>query len=122
MGLFLQTLRTVIGGTVLDFLYTPVWWYTRGLWRQLRGAAGSLAARQEALAVDVWMNNLFVPMYGQYDFTGRLISFFMRLAQIIGRMIALIVWAALLLVWLMAWLLIPVGVVYLIYMQGVNLL
>lgn len=117
MGAFLPTFKAVALGTIADFFYTPVWWYTRGLWRQLRGVAGSLGARQEALAVEVWLKNILVPMYGQYDFTGRLISFFMRLAQIGGRAVVLVVWAALLLVWLLVWLLIPVGVVYFIWIQ-----
>lgn len=117
MGLFFQTLKAVLFATLADFLYTPVWWYSRGSWKQLRGAGGSFIRKQHDLAIDVWLKNLFVPMYGQYDFTGRLISFFMRLVQIIGRMIALIVWAVVLLVWLLVWLLIPVGVVYLIYIQ-----
>lgn len=117
MGMFFQTLRAVLGATVADFFYTPIWWYTRGLWKQMRGSMGSLNARADTLAVDVWMKNIFVPMYGQYDIVGRLISFFMRVAQIIGRMIALIVWGALLLVWLLVWILIPVGVVYLIWIQ-----
>lgn len=117
MGAFLQTLRAVLIGTLADFLYTPGWWYTRGLWKQLRGVVGSWAARQRDLAIDVWLKNLFVPMYGQYDLAGRLISFFMRLAQIVGRGIVLVIWAGLLLGWLMVWVLIPVGVGYLIYRQ-----
>lgn len=122
MGLFMQTLRTVIGATVADFFYTPIWWYTRGLGKQVRGVGGSLAVRHRDLAIDVWLKNILVPMYGQHDFTGRLISFFMRLAQIIGRIIALIVWAFLLVVWLMIWVLIPMGMGYLVYRQAVNFL
>ena len=117
MTLFFQTLRAVLGATVADFLYTPIWWYTSGLWKQFQGVGRSLAARYGALAIDVWLKNLFVPMYGQYDMGGRIISFFVRLVQIIGRGIVLVIWAALILVWLIAWLLIPVGVVYLIGVQ-----
>lgn len=117
MTRFFQTLRAVLGATVADFLYTPVWWYSRGLLRQFQGVWGSLLARHEALALDVWIKNIGTPMYGQYDFAGRVISFVMRLAQIVGRLFVLVVWAALLLAWLMVWVLIPVGVVYLIVMQ-----
>ncbi|MBI2552719.1 hypothetical protein HYW17_05470 [Candidatus Uhrbacteria bacterium] len=120
MGIFFQTLRTVIGSTVVDFLYTPIWWYSRGLWKQLKGVAGSFVARQDALAIDVWLKNLFVPMYGQYDIVGRLISFFMRLAQIVGRAIALIIWAAFLLLWIIGWLLIPAAAAYLLDAQIMN--
>lgn len=117
MGLFYQTIKAVMFATIADFLYTPVWWYSRGLWRQLRGAAGSFVGKQRDLAIDVWLKNLLVPMYGQYDMVGRLISFFMRLVQIIGRAIVLLIWAGLLVMWLIAWVLIPVGVVYLFWKQ-----
>jgi len=117
MGLFFATVKSVIFATVADFLYTPIWWYTRGLWRQFQGVAGSILTRQRDLAIDVWFKNLLVPMYGQYDLTGRLISFFMRLVQIIGRVIVLLIWVGLLLVWLMVWVLIPAGVMYLIWQQ-----
>jgi len=120
MALFFATLKLVVLGTVADFFYTPIWWYTRGLWKQLRGVVGGLQSRQDALAIDVWLKNLFVPMYGQYDLTGRIVSFFMRLVQIIGRGIALVVWSVLLVLWLLVWLVIPVGVGYLIYIQVIR--
>ena len=41
------------------------------------------------LAIRVWIRNIFVPMFGMYDWQSRLISFFMRVVQIIGRTIAL---------------------------------
>ena len=117
MGLFLATLKSVLFGTIADFLYTPIWWYTSGLWKQVRGVWGSFVLRQEALAVDVWLKNLFVPMYGQYDITGRVISFFVRLVQIVGRMVILLCWAVVLIAWIIVWIAIPVAVVYLIWLQ-----
>ena len=117
MGSFLQIFRIVVMGTLADFLYTPLWWYSRGLLRQFQGVWGSLQVRHEDLALDVWIKNIGTPMYGQYDFAGRVISFVMRLAQIIGRVFVLFVWAVLLLAWLMVWVLIPVGVAYLIVVQ-----
>jgi len=35
----------------------------------------------------VWLKNLFAPMFGQTDWQGRLISFFMRLAVLGGRLL-----------------------------------
>ncbi len=79
-------------------------------------------SRQDALAIDIWIKNLMKPMYGQYDFTGRLISFFMRGFQIMARTLVLILWAAVVLIWLAVWLLIPVTVVYIIFTQIRNYL
>ena len=121
MGLFLATVKSVLFGTIADFLYTPIWWYTSGLWKQVRGVWGSFVLRQEALAVDVWLKNLFVPMYGQYDFTGRLISFFVRFVQIIGRIIVMTIWGIILLAWLSFWILIPPALIYFIVFEGRNI-
>jgi len=41
------------------------------------------------LAIGVWTKNIFVPMFGMHDWQSRIISFFMRVVQIIGRSIAL---------------------------------
>lgn len=120
MGGFFSTLKNVIRDTVVDFLYFPVWWYSRGLLKQIKGAGGSVIARQDALAIDIWIKNIGKPMYGQYDLVGRLISFFMRLFQIFVRTCALIVWTALMVVWLVVWLIIPIAVVYFIFFQARN--
>lgn len=55
----------------------------------------------------IWLKNFFVPMYGQYDWTGRLISVFMRLVILIGRFIALIVEAIVYVLLLGLWLASP---------------
>ena len=41
------------------------------------------------LAIKVWIKNIFVPMFGMHDWQSRIISFFMRVVQIIGRAIVL---------------------------------
>ena len=81
---------------LMDILLFPVWWYSRGA----RAMAGYLyrAVVFEArrLAIGLWIQNIFVPMYGQWNWQGRLVSFFMRVVQILGRSIFLCVWALLL--------------------------
>lgn len=44
-----------------------------------------------ALGVLLWLRNLFVPMFGQHDWQGRLVSFLIRLVQLIARGIAFMV-------------------------------
>lgn len=112
MSLFLHSLRLVFLDVLGDFFYFPVWWYTVGLWQMFRKCWLSLLERQRDLAIDIWLKNLFVPMYGQHDFAGRVISFFMRLAQIVGRVFVLLIWFTLLMVFLGVWLFIPIGIVY----------
>ncbi|MEN9558024.1 MAG: hypothetical protein RL141_393 [Candidatus Parcubacteria bacterium] len=55
---------------------------------------GRLRYRARAYALGIWIRNFFVPMYGQYDWAGRLVSVFMRFVVLVGRGIALGVEAA----------------------------
>ena len=62
------------------------------------------------LGVKVWVVNIFTPMFGQRDIAGVLISFFMRIFQIIGRSLVLIFWSALMFFLLLVWLVLPIAV------------
>ena len=106
------TLRFVffeIGG---DLLYWPIWWYTRGISRAGLFALAEIKLQAQRLGVGVWAKNIFVPMFGQYDLEGRLISFFIRLIQIIVRGIATVVWAALVAAVFGLWVLLPLIALY----------
>ena len=106
------TLRFVffeIGG---DLLYWPIWWYTRGISRAGLFALAEIKLQAQRLGVSVWAKNIFVPMFGQYDLEGRLISFFIRLIQIIVRGIATVVWAVLVVVVFGLWILLPLIALY----------
>ena len=85
----------ILAELVWDILYFPVWWYGRGLVSLLLGLKNLLSDKQKSLALFIWIKNIFRPMYAQYDWQGWLISFFMRLAQIIFRSMILLVWLGL---------------------------
>jgi hypothetical protein len=70
---------------VLDAITFPWWWYTRGLKRVLGWGGRTLKGWERAVGLRLWLKNLFVPMFGQTDWQGRIISFFMRLAVLFGR-------------------------------------
>lgn len=77
-----------------SFLWFPVWWYTVGLkklalrfWRDLRYRVASYGLK-------IWIKNFFVPMYGQHDWTGRLVSLWMRFIVLVGRVVGLVAEAA----------------------------
>lgn len=87
-------------GTVAKMLFVdllgsifwfPVWWYTVGLKKVATAAYQSLRYRSQSYGFRIWLKNFFVPMYGQYDLVGRLVSVFMRLVVFIGRGIAFMV-------------------------------
>ncbi len=81
----------------------PVWWYTIGLKRQAIKAVKSLQYRYQAYGFRIWIRNFFVPMYGQYDIGGRAISILMRFVVLVGRSIALVVEALVLMLGVALW-------------------
>ena len=77
----------LIGGV----LRWPFWWYTQGLLFILKGGRSWIMNYVKTLGLRVWIKNLFVPMYGMRDWQSRIISFFMRFAQIIFRAIGVLI-------------------------------
>ena len=61
-----------------------------------------------SLGVLLWLKNLFVPMFGQRDWQGRLVSVFMRLVQVIARGVAFVAWIIFITIVLALWALAPV--------------
>lgn len=102
----------IIAEAALDILYFPVWWYSAGAWRAAKNGWHYFLLGNARLAPGLWLKNLLVPMYGQYDWEGRIISFFMRLVQVIGRSLALFGWLLAVLAAVIAWLLLPLFVVF----------
>jgi hypothetical protein len=98
-----------------DFLYWPIWWYTVGAFKLLIICVNELKNQVATLGLTIWIGNLFTPMFGQYDFEGRIISFFIRLIQIILRSIVLLLWVAIMGLIFLTWLVTPVLVLYKIY-------
>ncbi|MFA5936145.1 MAG: hypothetical protein WC787_04835 [Patescibacteria group bacterium] len=85
----------------------PVWWYTKGLMKVVNASWGALHYRVQSYGFRIWIRNFFVPMYGQYDITGKLVSVVMRFFVLIARAIALVVEAIVYFVGIVAWGLAP---------------
>jgi len=110
--MFVLVLPRLFVETFLDLLYFPLWWYSGGAYRAGVWCLNLLLSGNNHFAPGLWLRNLFIPMYGQYDFEGRIISFFMRLAQFFVRLLALFVWSAVCLVLFLVWLSLPVIIIF----------
>lgn len=99
---------------LLDIVYFPLWWYTTGARRALLWCAARVGDANSQLAPGLWLKNIFVPMFGQSDLQGRLMSFFMRLMNVILRSIALLFWMFGVSLLFFGWILLPVGVGYML--------
>ena len=100
-----------------DIFFFPIWWYSYGVFEFTKNLFYFLKNKLKSLALIIWIKNIFVPMYGQYDFMGHVISFLVRLFQIIFRTIFMIFWLLLALTLLFLWLSLPLIVVYEIIFQ-----
>jgi hypothetical protein len=105
-------LKYVIVDLIGDILYFPLWWYSRGLADTAIFCWHKIQQRQEKLGLSIWINNLFTPMFGQYDFEGRLISFLVRLIQIILRSIFLLFYVIAVASLVIVWIIIPPVIIY----------
>ncbi|MCF7820410.1 MAG: hypothetical protein K9M44_02985 [Candidatus Pacebacteria bacterium] len=102
---------------IWEFLYFPIWWYSVGWWRFGRFLYAFLSWQQASLGFYTWLKNIFVPMYGQTDFAGRMISFLIRVVQIMARGLAMLILLLLALFLFIFWAALPLLVVYGILFQ-----
>lgn len=110
------TIKFVAIDVVGDILYWPIWWYTRGLKKLVFYIYHEMAYFENRLGLRMWLKNLFKPMYGQYDWQGRIISFFMRLVVLVYKLIKFILWIFILFIILFVWvLLLPFSLYQIIF-------
>lgn len=102
-----QALKFVLVDLIGDVLYFPVWWYNEGLKKTAKFCLNQIRDMEKSLALRVWLANFFVPMYGQYDWQGRIISVFMRFIQIIYRILVIIFWSILIVLLFLIYLILP---------------
>lgn len=112
--MWLFVLQRVLIEFILDFFYFPFWWYSFGTKKALIYCYDFFQFGNNNLAPFVWFKNMFVPMFGQYDFQGRLVSFLVRVANIIFRTFALMIWLVFVLLLFFCWLALPIFIFYLI--------
>lgn len=106
--MLILVLQRICLDALIDVVYFPIWWYTGGIKFMVSKCLDIIKGGNESLAPGLWLKNIFVPMFGQWDFQGRLISFFMRLVQVVARSIALLVWIAFAWGLFLFWLVLPI--------------
>lgn len=106
-----DALATQLGRAVAvgawDLLMTPWWWYSRGLVRVVSWGGASLRGWEHVVGLGLWARSLFVPMFGQTDWQGRIISFVMRVVVLVGRILQVLLGAILVIAVILAYLVLP---------------
>ena len=116
-GYLLTSLKFIFIDLIGEVLYFPIWWYTSGAKKAFLFFMRQIWSMEMTWGVRVWVTNLFRPMYGLHDWQSQIISFFMRLFQIIFRAILLLVWSILMFALFLIWLFLPLFVAYQIFIN-----
>lgn len=102
---------------IIDVLRFPVWWYSTGTVNVFRRIGHEIADWGARLSLRILLRNMFKPMYGDYTRSGRAISFFMRLMVFGAKSIVFVIWTVILSALGILWLVLPLAIVYLIYLN-----
>ena len=109
--MFIFAIQRIFIETVWGVIWFPLWWYTLGLKHIGRVCASIWREGNAILAPGLWLKYIFVPMFGQYDWQGRLVSFFVRLLNLIFRTLGLFIWSLVVILLLLGWLILPFGII-----------
>jgi hypothetical protein len=105
--------------TASAVLRWPLWWYSEGFVAMLKWFASNIQYYTRLSAVGVWMRNIFTPMFGQYDWQSRFISFVVRVGNIVVRSFGLLLWTMLCAFTVLAYLLWPPFLLYVFLTYGI---
>jgi hypothetical protein len=108
----IKATRFIVKDVFFDMVYWPFWWYSSGVLRALKHFRNTVVQDNDELALTVWLRNIFVPMFGDYSLQGRIISFFMRLVQLVARSLFFVLWCLVAFMSVILWLIVPVVIIY----------
>ena len=109
--------RAAVKASVIDVVIAPVWYYTGGVVVMYRWLIDSITGAWHMMAVGLWVRHIFTPMFQQHDWQGRIISFFMRLVQIVVRLIGFIILAVALATVFVGFICVPLVLVGVLFTQ-----
>jgi hypothetical protein len=116
MTLALQQTINLILEFLLDIVRFPWWWYSGGLKQVMAKCWRAFSATRARVALGVFAKYLFKPMYQDYTWQGRVISFFMRLFLLVVKLVRYILAAAWYALLVLAWiLLLPLALLMIFY-------
>ncbi len=86
--------------SIVSFITVPVlevgrfviWWYGAGLKNIFHWAWQELAELEDHIHWKQWACALFIPMYGQNDWRGRMVSVVMRFVVLVYKTLWVLVW------------------------------
>jgi len=120
-NIVLLSVKFIAKDLIGDILYWPIWWYSAGIQKVFIYISNELANFEERLGLKIWLKSIFKPMFAQYDWQGRIISFFMRLILLVFKLVLFFFWMVFMSVFVALWLILPILAVYQIASFGIEI-
>lgn len=117
----LNTIRFIVVDLLLDVLFLPVWWYSLGLKKTIKNFAANVAQKEKELALFIWLQSMFKPMYGQQDWQGKIISFIFRIILLVWKSLLMFFWIFIYFLGIILWIILPPLIVQQILFNLINL-
>lgn len=114
-SIWVSSLKVFAVDMVGKVLFWPLWWYTLGLQQLLGALSKNILEEEHRIGVGLWWRNLLVPMFGQSDWQGRIISFVMRLVVGLFRSLLFVLWFGLALLAIAIWVFGPPTAAYFLW-------
>ena len=116
----METFFISISKYFLLIIKLPLWWYTVGFFNFFTGVWTSVKNFDQTIGFTIWLKNIFTTLFHQYDFSGRAVSFFIRLVTILIRGLILLTLFLIHVVLILFWLVWPVFVIYIIILHAIG--
>lgn len=112
-----KTTKYVFKEIVIDVVYFPLWWYTKGVKKAGLFFVNEAIDWSNRLSLRILFKNLLKPMYGDYSRSGRVISLIMRIIVFGFKLILMVIWLIILLALSLVWVVLPLFIIYMIYLN-----
>lgn len=104
---FLLMVKNTAQEFTSDILYFPKWLFFEGVQRTLRNTKHWLRWYSQKNSLPTLIKNIGQPMYGQNDWQGRIISFFVRFFHLIALLLGFLCWTIGVLFMMVLWFALP---------------
>ena len=112
MGSYKIILKDLFLDTVVEVLYFPVWWYSRGLKKAALFCFLRFKDGWQNLALVIFIKNFFKPMYGQKGWDAYVLSLASHFIHLVFRLFLMFLWALLWVFILFAWVTLPIFTIW----------
>lgn len=114
---WIKVFKIIFIDIVWEIFYFPFWWYSVGFYRIVVFFIKKIKKEWYNLGIGIHFKFLFKPMYAQRDFSGRVISFFARIIQLIFKLIVFLIIFFIFLIFIVLWIILPAFIVWQIYIN-----